>query len=108
LSATFSPKAQVQKEIAAREQAQAQAAHADRMAALGELVGGIAHDVNNVLQSIGGQAELIERHCAEPAEVRRLARIVLEVVERGGAISRHLLAFARRDTLTIEPVDEWS
>jgi len=34
---------------------------------------------------------------------------MLEVVERGGAISRRLLAFARRDTLTIEPVDaEWT
>ena len=84
---------------------QAQAAHTDRMTALGELAGGIAHDVNNVLQAIGGEADLIERHCADPDEIRRLARIVLRAVERGGAISRRLLAFARRDTLVSEPVD---
>jgi signal transduction histidine kinase len=101
----FLAEAQVQREIAARELAQAQAARADRMAALGELAGGIAHDINNVLQAIGGQAELIERHCTEPAEVRRLAGIVLNAVDRGGAVSRRLLAFARRDTLTTESVN---
>jgi signal transduction histidine kinase len=101
----FLAEAQIQKEIAAREAAQAQAARSDRMIALGELAGGIAHDVNNVLQGIGGQADFIERHCAEPDEVRRLARAILTAVERAGAISRRLLAFARRDTLTSEPLD---
>jgi len=101
----FLAEAQVQKEIAERDRVQAQAAHADRMIALGELAGGIAHDVNNVLQAIGGEADLIERHCADPDEIRRLARIVLRAVERGGAISRRLLAFARRDTLASEPMD---
>ena len=101
----FLAEAQVQREIAAREQARAQAAHADRMIALGELAGGIAHDFNNVLQAIGGHAELIERRPENPQEVQRLARIMLKAVERGGAISRRLLAFARRDILATEPVD---
>jgi signal transduction histidine kinase/ActR/RegA family two-component response regulator len=101
----FRAEAQVQKELAERDRVQAQAAHADRMIALGELAGGIAHDVNNVLQAIGGEADLIEQHCRDPEEIRRLARIVLRAVERGGAISRRLLAFARRDTLASEPVD---
>src|SRR5262249_21000823 len=101
----FLAEAQVQKEVAARERAQAQAAHAERMFALGELAGGIAHDFNNVLQAVAGQAESIERRTDDTQEVRRRARVILEASERGGSISRPLLAFARRDILSSEPVD---
>ena len=86
-------------------EAQAQAAHAERMIALGELAGGIAHDFNNLLQAIAGSAGLIERRREDPEEVRRRARLLLAAVERGGSISRRLLAFARRDILVNEPVD---
>jgi signal transduction histidine kinase len=101
----FLAEAQVHKEVAAREQAQAQAAHAERMIALGELAGGIAHDFNNLLQAIAGSAGLIERRREDPEEVRRRARLLLAAVERGGSISRRLLAFARRDILVNKPVD---
>jgi signal transduction histidine kinase len=101
----FLTEAQLRKEVAAREQAQAQAAHAERMVALGELAGGIAHDFNNLLQAIAGSAGLIERRREDPEEVRLRARLLLAAVERGGSISRRLLAFARRDILINEPVD---
>jgi signal transduction histidine kinase/ActR/RegA family two-component response regulator len=102
----FLAEAQVQREVAARERAQAQAVHAERMIALGELAGGIAHDFNNVLQVISGQAELIERCPETPREVlRRLTHLLRQAAERGGSIGRRLLAFARRDILEIEPVD---
>ena len=97
--------ARIQKEVAAREQAQNQAAHAERMIALGQLAGGIAHDFNNTLQAVAGNAELIGRRPNNPGEVRRLAGMVLEAADRGGSISRRLLAFARRDALSPEPVD---
>jgi signal transduction histidine kinase/CheY-like chemotaxis protein len=101
----FLAEAQVQREVTARERAQARAAHAERMIALGELAGGIAHDFNNILQAISGHAELLERRPEETQQVRRLAGVILKAAERGGSISHRLLAFARRDLLTIEPVD---
>jgi signal transduction histidine kinase/CheY-like chemotaxis protein len=97
--------AQVRTEVAARELAQEKAAHAERLAALGQLAGGVAHDFNNVLQAVGGSAALIERHPADADQVRDLAHRVADAVERGGAISRRLLAFARRDVLSAETVD---
>jgi signal transduction histidine kinase/CheY-like chemotaxis protein len=97
--------ARVRTEVAAREHAQAQTAHAERMTALGELAGGIAHDFNNVLQAVGGSVALIEHHLQDRDFVQRQTRRIEDAVERGGAISRRLLAFARRDVLSAEPID---
>jgi signal transduction histidine kinase len=97
--------AQVRTEVEARERAQAQAAHAERMTALGELAGGIAHDFNNVLQAVDGGVALIDRHLDEADYVRRQIGRIRDAVQRGGAISRRLLAFARRDVLRAEIID---
>jgi PAS domain S-box-containing protein len=86
-------------------EAQARLAQAQRMEALGQLAGGIAHDFNNVLQAVQGGARLIGARHADPAQVRRLAGMVAEAAERGAAITRRLLAFARHADLRAEPVD---
>ena len=96
--------ARVRREVAAREQAQAQALHAERMSALGELAGGIAHDVNNILQVVSGGAARIERHYEDRGEVLRQTHRIHDAVERGSAVSRRLLTFARRDALHAEPI----
>ncbi len=100
----FLVEAQLQKEITAREDAQAQVAHAQRMTALGELAGGIAHDFNNILQGIAGSAVLIDRHTGDEVKTHDLATRILEATERGGAITRRLLGFARQDSLNAEPL----
>jgi signal transduction histidine kinase/ActR/RegA family two-component response regulator len=97
--------AQVRREVAAREQAQAQSAHAERMTALGQLAGGIAHDFNNILQVVSGGAARIEKHPEDSESIVRQTHRIQEAVERGSAISRRLLAFARRDALISEPID---
>ena len=95
----------VREEVDAREAAQVRAAHAERMQALGQLAGGIAHDFNNVLQAIEGAGTLIEQRAEERAEIRRLARVVIEAVDRGTSITRRLLAFGRRGGLRPTAVD---
>jgi len=97
--------ARVAREVAAREAAQARAAHAERMQALGQLAGGIAHDFNNVLQGVSGAAALIERRPGDEAGVRRLARLAIEASERGASVTRRLLAFGRRGDLHAEACD---
>ncbi|HJS85603.1 MAG TPA: PAS domain-containing protein, partial [Acetobacteraceae bacterium] len=64
----------VRDEVAAREAAQQEAAQAQKMQALGQLAGGVAHDFNNVLQAVSGAISLIERRANNPDDVRRFAR----------------------------------
>jgi two-component system cell cycle sensor histidine kinase/response regulator CckA len=73
--------------------------------AIGQLAGGIAHDFNNVVGAILGWAELgYEENRASPQTAERFARI-REQAERAAALTRELLAFARRQILQPQAVD---
>ncbi|CAH2599157.1 Histidine kinase [Rhodovastum atsumiense] len=95
----------VRAEVLAREEAQQRAAHGERLQALGQLAGGIAHDFNNILQAVQTGAGLIAHRAADPESVRRFSRTLLNATERGAAITRRLLAFARRGELRAERID---
>jgi PAS domain S-box-containing protein len=75
---------------------QAELRQGQKLQALGELAGGMAHDFNNVLQAVAGATRMIERAAEDPAVVRRRAGILHAAVDRGSAITGRLLAFARR------------
>ena len=70
-----------------------------KMEAIGQLTGGVAHDFNNVLQIIGGNLQLVKM--IGGVNPQGLARIdnALNGVERGARLAAHLLAFARRQPL---------
>jgi signal transduction histidine kinase/ActR/RegA family two-component response regulator len=95
----------VSEEVAAREAAQARATHSERMQALGQLAGGVAHDFNNVLQAVEGAVLLIERESKGRERTNRLVRLALEATARGASVTRRLLAFGRRGDLRAEAVD---
>jgi two-component system, cell cycle sensor histidine kinase and response regulator CckA len=73
--------------------------------AIGQLAGGIAHDFNNVVGAILGWAELgFDQARSHPQIAERFARI-REQAERAAALTRELLAFARRQILQPGKVD---
>jgi CheY-like chemotaxis protein len=73
--------------------------------AIGQLAGGIAHDFNNVVGAILGWAELgFDQARSQPQIADRFARI-REQAERAAALTRELLAFARRQILQPRSVD---
>ena len=76
----------------------------EKAQALGQLAGGIAHEMNNVLQALSGGVLLVQARAADPAAVRRLTGTLLKAVERGAATTRRLLAYARRDELRAEAI----
>ncbi|WP_439576597.1 PAS domain-containing protein [Elioraea sp.] len=71
---------------------------AQRLNALGELTGGIAHDVNNLLSVIGLNLELVRELAAE-GEPQELTDAALHAVGQGAKLTRGLLAFAQRQSL---------
>jgi PAS domain S-box-containing protein len=78
----------------ALERAQQQAAHTQKMTALGQLTGGVAHDFNNLLMIVSGQAQILKRRLKEPRDLRALDAIQIAST-RGESLTRQLLSFSR-------------
>jgi signal transduction histidine kinase len=85
-----------QEQLAASQAALYQA---QKLEAIGQLTGGVAHDFNNVLQIIGGNLQLLKLVGGLNEAARARVEMALAGVERGARLSAHLLAFARRQPL---------
>lgn len=78
---------------------------AQKMEALGQLAGGVAHDLNNVLGVMTGYAELLLMEIPEGQRARSHAEKILQSTEKGAAIIQDLLTLARRGVTVAEVVD---
>ena len=73
---------------------------AQKMEAIGQLTGGVAHDFNNHLAVITGYLEMLERRFSHSDEsARRAARKALDGADRAAKLTHRLLAFSRRQPL---------
>jgi signal transduction histidine kinase len=96
----------VAAESDARLKAEERLHESQRMEAIGRLTGGVAHDFNNLLTVIVGNIEtLLRRLPKEEAQFRRLAEGAMEGARRAVVLTRHLLAFSRRQPLEPKPID---
>jgi PAS domain S-box-containing protein len=93
------------KEVAAREKAQEQLRHAQKMETIGQLTGGVAHDFNNLLMAVMGNLDLLRKRLPDDPRLRRLVDGALQGAERGASLTQRLLAFARQQDLRAVPVD---
>jgi PAS domain S-box-containing protein len=89
---------------AEQEELRAQLYQSQKMDALGRLAGGVAHDFNNVLMAIGGNAELLAATLEDP-QLRQSAVEIVEVSYRASELIAQLLRFARREPLELRTID---
>jgi len=81
-----------------------QLVHSERLSAIGELVAGVAHEINNPLQTIVGSVELMMEERNSPSVQRDLETVRREAA-RAGQIVRNLLSFVRRSTPDRRSID---
>ena len=87
------------------ERAHEQLRHSQKMEAIGQLTGGVAHDFNNVLQVISGNLQLLQMGAAGNAQAQRRLETAAFAADRGAKLSAQLLAFARRQPLQPVPTN---
>jgi len=75
-----------------------------KLEAIGQLTGGLAHDFNNILTVITGSVELLQDVLADREDLLRLLEMTKAAAERGAGVTHQLLAFARRQSLNPEPL----
>jgi signal transduction histidine kinase len=78
---------------------------AQKMQAVGQLTGGIAHDLNNILTVITGTIEILAEGVADRPELLAITRMIDQAGARGADLTQRLLAFARKQPLQPREVD---
>jgi len=89
------------QDITERRTLETQLAQTARVESIGRLAGGVAHDFNNILTVILGVAQLGEQMAGPGDPAREEFQLITDAARRGAALTRQLLAFARREV--VEP-----
>jgi len=93
-------------EVLHRERVESQMRQAQKMDAIGQLTGGLAHDFNNMLAVIISALNLLTRRMERgEANVRELVDAAIDGAQRAATLTHRLLAFARQQPLAPEPLD---
>ena len=85
----------LQLEVEERQRLERRVQQAEKLEAIGQLAGGIAHDLNNVLMPILGSAELAQLKLPQDSPVQGRLKDILEAGERARALVQQILLFSR-------------
>jgi len=95
----------IKEDITEQKNLQNQLRHAQKMEAIGQLAGGVAHDFNNILQTIIGFASIMQIKMDPADPLRGSLDQILAATDRATDLTRRLLAFSRKQVLQLQPVD---
>ena len=91
-------------DVSDRRALEQQLLQAQKMEAVGQLAGGVAHDFNNLALVISGHADILLEHPDDDG-VRQSAREIRRAADQASALTRQLLAFSRRQVLHPVEID---
>ena len=94
-----------ERAILARQNAEEALRQSQKMEAVGQLTGGVAHDFNNMLTVIQSSVELMRRDEVSDQRRRRYVEAIADAAERAAKLTAQLLAFSRRQALQPEVFD---
>ncbi|HSI42938.1 MAG TPA: response regulator [Methylotenera sp.] len=95
----------VQERTLELKKAQHALLQSQKLEAVGQLTGGVAHDFNNILQVIGSNLEILMLKFANVGTAQQRIQSALSAVDKGARLASHLLAFARRQPLQPVPTN---
>jgi two-component system, cell cycle sensor histidine kinase and response regulator CckA len=95
----------IAEDVTERLALEKQLMQAQKFEAIGQLAGGIAHDFNNMIGAIMGWSDIGMEETEEGARLRRHFQKIHQQAERAAALTRQLLAFARRQILEPRNID---
>ncbi|MDE1146254.1 MAG: PAS domain-containing protein [Azospirillaceae bacterium] len=93
--------------VEALRQTEEQLRQAQKMEAVGQLTGGLAHDFNNMLMGVIGGLDIVRRRITQGRlnDLDRFMDASMASAQRAAALTHRLLAFSRRQTLDPKPID---
>jgi two-component system NtrC family sensor kinase len=86
---------ETRRQLAEQQRTQAHLVHVEKLSAVGELASGVAHEINNPLTTILGQAHLLLEHPEVTPHVRSRLGLIADEANRAGRIVQNLLLFSR-------------
>jgi PAS domain S-box-containing protein len=95
----------ISTDITDQKHAEAQFAHSQKMEAVGQLTGGMAHDFNNILTVVIGMSEVLADAVADKPELAATVRMIDEAASRGAGLIHNLLAFSRKQPLQPQSIN---
>ncbi|MGU3493683.1 PAS domain-containing protein [Xanthobacteraceae bacterium A53D] len=95
------------RDVTQRKVLEEQLRQSQKMEAVGQLTGGLAHDFNNMLTGILGSIDMVRRRIAQgrTSDVDRFLEAAMQSGQRAAALTHRLLAFSRRQSLDSRPID---
>jgi PAS domain S-box-containing protein len=93
------------RDMTERIKLEQQLSQAQRMEAIGQLTGGVAHDFNNILTVIIGMTEVLASAVAPQPRLAEVCKSIDEAAERGVQLTQRMLAFARKQPLEARVLD---
>ena len=93
------------RDITQKRAAEEQLVQSQKMEAVGQLTGGIAHEFNNMLTVITGTIEILADAVKDNPPLATITKLISEAADRGAALTSSLLSFARKQALQPADID---